>query len=167
MWEEISQEFKNYPYQKKVALFLLSKGLRVNKEAKICLEKIEIPHVKIARVLQIDRRVVDATAKRIKDREKLFRIFSNLDTIPFLKNVALHIGLNVLIVTPQDASKPGIMGNVTSKLAKEGIPIRQAIADDPYLTENPKLTIITDIEIRGEVLNELKRIEGVKELTIF
>ncbi len=167
MWEEISQEFKNYPYQKKVALFLLSRGLRVNEEGKICLGEIEIPHAKIARVLQIDRRVVDATAKRIRDKEKLFRIFTSLDVVPFLKEVAPHIGLNVLIITPDDASKPGIMGDVASKLAEEGIPIRQAIADDPYLTENPKLTIITGVEIKGEILNELKKIDGVKEITIF
>lgn len=167
MWEDIAAMFENYPSRRKVAFFLLSRGLGVNEEAKICLGEIEIPHAKVARALHIDRRAVDATAKKIREEEKLFRIFSRLRAVPFLKDVAPLIGLNVLVITPTDASKPGIMSRVSSKLTSEGISIRQAIADDPYFRSDPKLTIITDDEIGGRILNELKRIEGVRGIALF
>jgi len=167
MWEEISEKFHSYPSRKEVAIFLLSKGLRVSGEGKIYLGEVEIPHSKIARVIDIDRRVVDSTAKKIAEDEKLLKIFSCLDVVPFLKDVAPLIGLSVLIITPTDASRPGIVGQVSSMLAKKGVPIRQVIADDPYLSRDPKLTIITDQEIEGGLLNRLKRVRGVKEITFF
>ena len=166
MWSEIEKHFKKYPMQKRVALFLLRKGFQVNEHARVCVGGIDIPHTQIAKELGIDRRVVDATAERIRGEESLYRIFSNLDCVAFLRDVAPMLGLNVVIITPDDASKPGIIGRVASKISEWGIPIRQAIADDPYLSEDPKLTIITDRELPGGLIKELKALDGVRELTI-
>lgn len=166
MWQVIAEKFRKYPNQIKVAQFLLKKGLRVNEEGKICLGEIEIPSLRIATALGVDRRVVDATAKRIRADRELFRIFSALDAVCFLRDVAPHLGLNVIIITPEDASKPGIVGEVASKLAEAGISIRQAIADDPYLNPDPKLTIITEEDVKGEIIKELKKLPGVKEITL-
>ncbi len=166
MWSEIEKHFKKFPMQKRVALFLLRKGFQVNEHARVCVGGIDIPHTQIAKELGIDRRVVDATAERIRKEESLYKIFSNLDCVAFLRDVAPILGLSVVIITPDDASKPGIIGRVASKISEWGIPIRQAIADDPYLFEEPKLTIITEGELPGELIKELKELDGVKRLTI-
>jgi hypothetical protein len=167
MWDEIEDYFKNYPAQKRVALFLLRKGFQVSTNGRIICGGMLIPHTQIGKELGIDRRVVDTTAKRILENERLKRIYEKLQSIAFLREAAPDLELSVIVITPKDASKPGIIGSVASKIAKHGISIRQAIADDPYLTENPEFTVITDSEVSGELLNELKKIEGIKKITIY
>ncbi|WP_456474484.1 amino acid-binding protein [Candidatus Pyrohabitans sp.] len=166
MWSEIEKHFRKFPVQKKVALFLLRKGFQVNENARVCVGNIEIAHTQIARGLGIDRRVVDATAERIRNEEKLYRIFSNLSCVAFFRDVAPLLGLSVVIITPEDASKPGIIGSVASKISEWGIPIRQAIADDPYLVDDPRLTVITEGELPGDLIKQLRAIDGVKRVTI-
>jgi hypothetical protein len=166
MWDEIDEYFAGYPAQKKVALLLLKRGLRIE-EGRVLCGNVEVPHAQIARELGIDRRVVDAAASRIMKNEKLMRIFSRLEPIAFLRESAPAMGLNVIIITATNAAKPGIIGGVTSEIAKRGISIRQAIAEDPYLTETPELTIITEGEIPGDLINSLRRIPGVRKVTLY
>ena len=46
-------------------------------------------------------------------------------------------------------------------------PIRQAVSDDPYFVESPRLTIITEGKIPGELVRLLMEIEGVKRVTVY
>lgn len=167
MWGEIESYFGRYPAQKKVATFLLEKGFQISESGKAVVGGIEVPHSRIASVLGVDRRVVDVTARRILDNERLREIYKNIDTVAFLRDVAPDLGLGVIVITASDASKPGIIGRVAGKIAEKGIAIRQAIADDPYFTKDPKLTIITEKGVGGDLLNELKEIEGIKKITIY
>ncbi|MFQ5815525.1 MAG: amino acid-binding protein [Candidatus Hydrothermarchaeaceae archaeon] len=166
MWDEIERCFAGYPAQKKVALLLLAMGLRI-KGGRVHCGNIEAPHIQIAKELGIDRRVVDSAASRIMKNDKLMRIYSQLEPIAFLRNSAPAMGLNVMVITASDAAKPGIIGGVTSVIAKRGISIRQAIADDPYLSETPELTIITEGEVPGDLINEIRRIPGVEKVTFY
>ncbi len=166
MWDEIDRYFSGYPAQKKVALLLLKRGLRIERGKVLC-GGIEVPHAQVAKELDVDRRVVDTTASRIMKNERLRRIYTQLEPIAFFRNSAPAMGLNVIVITPSDAAQAGILGAVTSKVAEKGISIRQAIADDPYLTENPELTIITEGNIPGELINELRNTPGVKKVTIY
>ncbi len=167
MWAEIEKYFKGYPAQMKVAQFLLKKGFQIGKNRRISAGGIEVAHAQIANELGVDRRAVDATVERIIKNENLKKVFQNLHSIAFLRDAAPHLGLGVVVISPEDASEPGIIGRVASKIAEHGISIRQAIADDPYLTENPELTVITEHEISGELLEELKSLEGIKKITIY
>jgi len=167
MWSEIEEYFRNYPAQKKVAQFLLNKGFQVGENGRVVCGGIEIPHTQIAKELNIDYRVVDTTVARILKNEKLRDIYKNLRTVAFLRDIAPILGLGVVVITAENASKPGIVGVVASQIAKYGISIRQAVADDPYLTENPKFTIITNEEIPGELLDALKKTKGIKKITIY
>jgi predicted regulator of amino acid metabolism with ACT domain len=47
-------------------------------------------------------------------------------------------------------------------MARRGLSIRQAVSDDPFLVDDPKLTIITDKTIPGELLAEIGRLRSVK-----
>jgi len=56
---------------------------------------------------------------------------------------------------------------VATAVAEYGLSIRQAVTEDPYLTEDPLLTIITDDNIPGNLIDELKKVPGVKGVTIY
>lgn len=167
MWKEIEESFEKFPAQKKVALFLLKHGFSVAENNRIMCAGVEVQHTRIAQTLEIDRRAVDAAASKILKNRKLKSIYANLQPVAFLRDAAQSLGLGVIVITADDASKPGIVGAVASEIARQGVAIRQAIADDPYLTENPQLTIITDGKITGALFEALKKIKGIKNITIF
>jgi len=45
--------------------------------------------------------------------------------------------------------------------------IRQAIVDDPELSPEPKLTLIVERKIPGELIPELLKIPGVAKVSIY
>lgn len=167
MWSVIQEKFKNHPAQEKVIRLLLERGFQINAEGRVVSGSIEIAHTQIAHEIGVDRRVVDATCETILKDADLMKIFRNISTMPFLRDVAPYLGLGVIIITPEDAARKGLLGNVATAVAKHGIIIRQAVSDDPYLTENPKLTIITESKASGELVDALTRIKGVKSVTIY
>ncbi|NOR46749.1 MAG: ACT domain-containing protein [Methanosarcinaceae archaeon] len=167
MWSKILSKFKKHPAQEKVVKLLLERGFQVNGQGRVVSGNIELPHTQVAREIGVDRRVVDSTCEVILSDETLTSIFQNVYTIPFLKDVAPALGLGVIVITPGDASKTGILGQVATAVAEYGLSIRQAVTEDPYLTENPLLTIITDDNIPGDLIDELKKVPGVKGVTIY
>jgi predicted regulator of amino acid metabolism with ACT domain len=167
MWGEIEERFKGYPAQKRVAKYLLGKGFRIGKRKRVMCGGIEIAHTQIGREVGVDRRVVDATVGRITGNKKLMKMYSNLESVAFLRNAAPAMGLGVIVISVDDASKSGVIGTIASKIANHGVSIRQAMADDPYLSENPEFTVITDGKIKGALLEDLKNIKGVKKITVY
>jgi predicted regulator of amino acid metabolism with ACT domain len=167
MWSIIQEKFKNHPAQEKVIRMLLERGFQVNEQGRVVSGTIEIPHTQIANEIAVDRRVVDSTCETIITDETLMQIFRNVRTIPFLRDVAPLLGLGVIIITPDNAARKGLLGAVATAVAEHGIIIRQAVSDDPYLTEEPKLTIITEGKVSGELVNTLTGIKGVKSVTVY
>lgn len=167
MWTEIIKKFSNFPAQEKVIRFLLERGFQINSEGRVVSGTIEIPHTQIAKEVGVDRRVINATTKVILGDEALRKVFQNIHSITFLKDVAPLLGLGVMIIVPKDAQKKGILGDVASLIAKHGISIRQAVTDDPYFTEDPKLTIITDVKAPGDLISALMALPSVKSVTVY
>lgn len=167
MWSIIQEKFKHHPAQEKVIRLLLERGFQINDEGRVVSGSIEIPHTQIAHEIGVDRRVVDATCETISKEPKLRQIFQNIHTIPFLKDVAPYLGLGVIIITPENAARKGLLGSVATAVAEHGTIIRQAVSDDPYLTENPRLTIITEGRVSGELVAALTKIKGVKSVTVY
>jgi predicted regulator of amino acid metabolism with ACT domain len=56
---------------------------------------------------------------------------------------------------------------VATEVAEHGNIIRQAVSDDPYLTENPRLTIIIEGRVSGGLVKALTSIKGVKSVTVY
>ena len=166
MWQDILTKFKRFPAQEKVIRLILQRGFQINDEARVVSGHIEIPHAQIAKELDVDRRVVDTTAQAIREDEALRKVFKNVHSITFLGDVAPILGLGVIEITPVNAAKTGLLGDVASAVAGFGLSIRQAISDDPYFVESPKLTIITEGKIPGELVGLLMEIEGVKRVTV-
>jgi predicted regulator of amino acid metabolism with ACT domain len=167
MWQEILDKFRRYPAQEKVIRLILQRGLQVSERGRVVSGEIEIPHAQIAKELNVDRRVVDTTAQAIREDEDLWKIFRNVRSMTFLGEVAPVLGLGVIEITPVNAAKTGLLGDVASAVARYGISIRQAVSDDPYFVENPRLTIITEGKIPGELVRILMDIDGVRRVTVY
>ncbi|MDD3420769.1 MAG: amino acid-binding protein, partial [Methanocellales archaeon] len=111
MWAEIIKKFSHFPAQEKVIRLLLERGFQIDSEGKVVSGTIEIPHTQIAKEIGVDRRVVNATTRAILEDDKLSKVFQNLHSKTFLKEVAPLLGLSVIIITPQDAQQTGILGD--------------------------------------------------------
>lgn len=158
---------ENYPERLKVARILVENGLSV-KNSKIYLNEIEISPVRVARVAEVDRRTVKETLNAIKANRELRLIFESLKSAGHsLKEVARHLNLGVVEITPVDAKIPGILANSTMILAKNGLSIRQAIVDDPELSPEPKLTLIVEKKIPGELILKFLKIHGVAKVSVY
>ena len=149
------RKFKGSPGQQSVIRLLLTRGFSVNDMGRVVSGTIEIPHTQIAGELGIDRRVVDSTTNTILQDVELKPIFQNISSIPSLRDLASVLQLSVLTVEVNDAANPGIVSIVTSMIANQGISIRQTISEDPEFTDDPKLYIVTDEHLPGELVNEL------------
>lgn len=69
----------------------------------------------------MDRRVVDTTAQAIREDEALWKIFRNVRSMTFLADVAPILGLGVIEITPVDAAKTGLLGEVAGAVAKRPV----------------------------------------------
>jgi len=166
MFDEIMQKFEGSPSQQAVIRLLLERGFSVNDNGRVVSGGIEIPNTGIAREIDVDRRVVDSTTTAILEDEALRRIFQNISSIPSLMDLAPVLDLSVLTIEPNDAEQPGIVAEITSRLAERDISIRQTISEDPEFTDEPKLYVVTDDPLPGDLLNELSALEFVRRISI-
>ncbi len=138
------------------------------KRGKIYCNDIEIPPIRVARVAEVDRRTVTETLNMIEKNSELQIIFKYIKSAgPSLKEIARHLNLGVVEITPKDAKTPGIIARSTTLIAEKNISIRQAIVDDPELSPEPKLTLITETKIPGDLIPELLKIDGVDRVSIY
>lgn len=167
MWSTIRKHLENYPERLKVARILVENGLRV-KNGKIYLNDIEIPMARIAKAAGVDRRTVNETVKTITANRELRQIFEGLRSAGHsLKEIARHLNFGVVEITPVDARTPGILAHSAMILAKNGLSIRQAIVDDPELSPEPKLTLIVEKKIPGELIPEFLKVKGVAKVSVY
>jgi predicted regulator of amino acid metabolism with ACT domain len=167
MWNKIKIQLNQYPERLKVARVLIENGLST-KSGKIYLNQIEIPPVRIARVAGVDRRTVNETLNTIKDNSELRMIFEEIRPAGHsLKEIAKHLNLGVLEITPVNAKASGILSNTATTLNNAGLSIRQAIVDDPELSPEPKLTLIVEKKIPGELIPDFLKIPGVAKVSVY
>ena len=167
MWSNIRKCLEGYPERLKVTRVLVENGLSV-KNGKIYLNEIAIPPVRVARVAGVDRRTVKETLNAIKAHRELRLIFEEIRSAGHsLKEIAKHLNLGVVEITPVDARMPGILANSAMIVAKSGLSIRQAIVDDPELSPEPKLTLIVEKKIPGELISEFLKIKGIAKISVY
>jgi len=166
MFDEIMEKFEGSPSQQAVIRLLLERGFSVNDEGRVVSGGIEIPNTGIAREIGVDRRVVDSTTDAILADEELRRIFQNISQVPSLMDLAPVLDLTVLTIEVTDADEPGIVAKVASMIADEGISIRQTISEDPEFTDDPRLYLITDETLPGDLINEIRNLDFVRKIEL-
>lgn len=167
MWSSIKKDLEGYPERLKVARILVENGLSV-RNGRIYLNEIEVPPIRIARVAGVDRRTVNETLTAINACNELRLMFEGLRSAGHsLKEVAKNLDLGVLEITPIDAKTPGILANCAMILATYGLSIRQAIVDDPELAPEPKLALIVEKKIPGELIQKFLNVKGVAKVAVY
>jgi len=164
MFDEILEKFEGSPSQQAVIRLFLERGFSVNEEGRVVSGGIEIPYTGIARELDVDRRVVDSTTDAILADPELKRIFTNISSIPSLMDLAPVLDLTVLTIEVAAADEAGIVAEVTSILAECDVSIRQVLSEDPEFTDDPKLYVITDAELPGDLLVEIRDLDYVRRV---
>jgi len=167
MWEKIRDLFEAHPERLQVARFLLQNGLSV-KGDKIYVNEVEVPTLKVARVVGVDRRTVKETIRTINMDKEIRLVFSGLESAgPSLRAVAKHMGLGVVEISSDNPSEVGILANAARVLAEHGVSIRQALVDDPEMNPDPKLTLIGDQVIPGKAIPLILKIRGVAKVSVY
>lgn len=165
MWYAIKKYFEEYPAQEKVAKLILGLGLSV-RDKKIFCGQIAIPPQGVARAAGVDRRAVTATVNTILKKKELGEVYRNLKSTPFFSEVAPAMKWGVVEIVPVNASMPNILAGISNVIGGMGISIRQCITEDPEFAEEAKLFVITENIIPPEAIPKLRRVKGVKSITI-
>ena len=166
MFDEIMAKFAGSPGQQAVVRLLLERGFSVSPEGRVVSGGIEIPNTQVAREVGVDRRVVDSTTDALLADDELRPIFHNISAVPSLRDLAPVLDLSVLTVEVGDAEGVGIVAAVTGIVADHDISIRQTISEDPEFTDEPRLSVITDEPLPGDVLTEIRELGFVRKLEL-
>lgn len=167
IWNKVTKSLEGYPERLNVARVLIENGLSV-RNGKIFCNDIEIPPIRVGRIAKVDRRTVAETVRAVETDSELSEIFAGIRSAGHsLKDIAKHLGLGVIEITQANARTPGILAKASTLLAEKGISIRQAIVDDPELSPEPKLTLIAETKIPGELIPKFLKIKGVEKVSVY
>lgn len=161
----IGDAFAGYPSQEKVAKLLLSHGISVRDGHAYCGE-IGQGDSAIGRACGVDRRVVRATLERISAEPALDAVFSKLRCTLSMVDLAPEIGCSSIIITPTDASMPGILADITDVLYRYGVSVRQAMVDDTGDRDAAVLHVVAYGRIPNDAIPALKSCRGVASILI-
>jgi len=167
MWNRIAERLRPFPARLKVARALVELGLGVDQEGNLVCGPVPMDEAKVARALGVDRRVVKETANFIRRDEELRQIFAGLRPAgPFLPDVAKYLGYGVIEIIA-DPHKVGILAKAATIVSEQAISIRQAVAEDPDLSPEPKLTLVTERPVPGDAVQAILRIDGVRKVSVY
>jgi hypothetical protein len=114
----------------------------------------------------VDRRVVRNTVEDIMRDAKMRRIFSGMRPAgSFLSEAAPALGYSVVEIRAKPDAV-GVIAQATARIAEAKVSIRQILAEDPDLNPDPKLLIITEKMVPGEVVSKLLEIPTVTKVSI-
>jgi predicted regulator of amino acid metabolism with ACT domain len=166
LWPSIERDFARQSSKLMVVRKMLQYGIRVSTDGKLFVGGMEVDYSALARDAGTDRRVVKQTAKRITSDPFLFSIFSGIMPVgASLLHVISSIGCSAIIIEA-DPRAAGVISKVTGVLAKHGVIVRQALADDPDMVSEANLTLIVEGTPDGSVIGELERLEMVRGITV-
>ncbi len=167
MWREIVEYFHESPQRLKVAQAIVRHGFNIEKPGVIRCGPIRVPLKAIGDALGIDRRTVRATTEDICQNDQLCEFFKRLQPAgPSLEKVREVLGYGVLTIFVESPENAGILSEVTSTIAGYGISIRQVLAEDIDIYEEPCLKVITHEPLPGRVIETLTAIKGVSRVII-
>lgn len=144
---------------------MLRYGIKVKEGSAFC-GNVEISDSALGRAAGVDRRIVKSTVDRIMTLPDLRDIYSMLEPTCLLAPVAPILGWSVLEIVPTNAGTPGILAEVAAVIAAAGVSIRQAIVDDPELSDEPRLMVVTDSPVPPDYIPALRRCIGVRSIIL-
>ena len=174
LWEEMDREFGRSESQYKVVLTLLNHGLSIRiternleRRVRVYLGDIEIPYKSLARACGVDWRTIKSALDRISRNPFLRDFFENMENAgPFLRGVVDKLGYRCIVIETK-IDRPGIIAYVTRLLADKNVNILQVIAEHPLISSPPKLHIIIEGEVPGEVIPQILKHEAISKVSVY
>ncbi|MEA1925190.1 MAG: amino acid-binding protein [Candidatus Altiarchaeota archaeon] len=162
---DLEKHFARRRGQLRVAEFILRNGLRVSLKGGLYFREVEVPHTSVARVLDVDRRLVGATIDSILSDGRLRSIYTKLDSMVLLRDVASELGFGAIEVIPSDAGSMGIVADIAGIIADSGISVRQLTTDDPMF-ENAKMIVVTEKPLPRELIDRILKLPEVEKVVV-
>jgi len=166
MWPRIRAEFERQVVRPAVVRKMIECGLRVSDDLKLYVGDIEVDYLAVSRAVGVDRRVVKQTAEQIRRSPYLYSIFSKTKPLgTSLVDLVTLLGYTAVVVEA-DPKSTGIMAEVAEILSRHGMVVRQAVAEDPEMVPDAKMTLVVEGQLTGQAMEELNGLKVVKSIKI-
>ena len=166
MWPNIRKQFERQVVRPEIVRKMIECGMRVSDDEKIYVDDVEVDYTAIARALEVDRRVVKSTAQQIRRNRYLYSLFSKTKPLgTSLVDVVSHLGYTAIVIEA-DPKSPGVMAGVAEILARHQMVVRQAVAEDPEMVPDAKMTLVVEGQLTGQAMEELHGLKAVRSIKI-
>ena len=166
MWANVRKQFERQVVRPEIVRKMIQCGMRVSEDEKIYVDDVEVDYTAIANSLDVDRRVVKQTAQQIRRNRYLFSLFSKTKPLgTSLVDVVSQLGYTALVIEA-DPKSSGVMAGVAEILSRHGMVVRQAVAEDPEMVPDAKMTLVVEGQLTGRAMEELHGLTMVRSIKI-
>ena len=166
MWPSIRKQFERQVVRPEIVRKMIECGMRISEDEKIYVDDVEVDYTAVAKALDVDRRVVKSTAQQIRRNRYLYSLFSKTRPLgTSLVDVVSHLGYTAVVIEA-DPKSPGVMAGVAEILSRHGMVVRQAVAEDPEMVPDAKMTLVVEGQLTGQAIEELNGLRVVRSIKI-
>ena len=166
MWNNVRRQFERQVKRPEIVRKMIECGMRVSEDERIYVGGVEVDYTAVARALDVDRRVVKQTAQQIRRNRYLFSLFSKTKPLgTSLVEVVSQLGYTAIVIEA-DPKSPGVMAGVAEILSRHGMVVRQAVAEDPEMVPDAKMTLVVEGQLTGQAMEELNGLKVVRSIKI-
>ena len=166
MWSNVRKQFQRQVVRPEIVREFIKSGMRVGKDDKIYVGDVEVDYTAIARALDVDRRVVKQTVQQIRGNKYLNSLFSKTRPLgTSLVDLVSELGYTAVVIEANPKSA-GVMAGVAEILSRHGSVVRQAVAEDPEMVADAKMTLVVEGQLSGQAIEELNSLKVVRSIKI-
>ena len=166
MWPSVRKQFDRQVVRPEIVRKMIACGMRVSDDEKIYVDDVEVDYTAVARAVDVDRRVVKQTAQQIRRNRFLYSLFSKTRPLgTSLVDLVTQLGYTAIIIEA-DAKSPGVMAGAAEILSRHGMVVRQAVAEDPEMVPDARLTLVVEGQLTGQAMEELNGLKVVRSIKI-
>jgi uncharacterized protein len=166
MWPNVRKQFERQVVRPDIVRKMIECGMRVSDDEKIFIDDVEVGYSAVARAVGVDRRVVKQTARQIRGNRYLYSLFSMTRPLgTSLVNLVSQLGYTAVVIEA-DPKSSGVMAGVAEILSRHGMVVRQAVAEDPEMVAEAKMTLVVEGQLTGQAMEELRRLKLISSMKI-
>jgi uncharacterized protein len=166
VWPNVRKQFERQVVRPEIVRKMIECGMRVSDDEKIYVDDVEVDYTAVAKALDVDRRVVKQTAQQIRRNRYLYSLFSKTRPLgTSLVDLVSQLGYTAIIIEA-DPKSPGVMAGVAEILSRNGMVVRQAVAEDPEMVPDAKMTLVVEGQLTGQAMEELNGLKVVRSIKI-
>lgn len=166
MWPNIRKQFERQVVRPEIVRKMIECGMRVSDDEKIYVDDVEVDYSAVARAVDVDRRVVKQTVQQIRRNRYMYSLFSMTKPLgTSLVSLVTQLGYTAIVIEA-DPKSPGVMAGVAEILSRHGMVVRQAVAEDPEMVQDAKMTLVVEGQLTGQAMEELHGLRVVRSIKI-